>query len=73
MKTERKDEKTVQITIESGVAKGVYQAITHSRIEWRKDGRLSKREWIPKAVRECAIAAGGVFQDETIVGKEGEA
>ena len=45
-----------------------WSATTYHRIEWRKDGQLVKKERVPKRVRECAIAASGVLDDETIVG-----
>jgi len=47
-----------------------YSAVSSTRIEWRIEGQLVKRERVPANVRKAAIEASGVMQDETIVGGE---
>lgn len=61
---------TVTITDNLGIT---YTAVSSTRIEWRIEGQLVKRERIPQAIRQVAIEAGGIYQDETIVGEEGRA
>jgi hypothetical protein len=50
--------------------KNIYQAVTSCRVEWKKNGHLVKREEVPNQVMACALAASGVYEDETMVGEK---